>query len=347
MLLVITVLLFFHLQLSSALNLHIDRLLPRLVKAISPTVFSHGVYVDDKVHQTPRSLLNHEQWHQRHNTAFTNASSIAYMTPTGCLSTKSLGSSLSFASASAKFSYTGSWISVVSSLPTYNFTGSRISVLSSFPTSNSTRSWISVLSSLPTSNSTGSRISVLSSLPTSNFTATTGPALPFPSASATTKDKGPLASLIDYIEDLEADILANWDDQTESACGAALIALQGVATNPSGIAACYNIQSLNNSTGIFAVDLRLYRIAAPKGDWVNLDPSSVGVGLAYSNATVSATKAKRAIKEVETLPWFPAQRDEAADIYIRRSTGVPPRRLGMMTFSGTVDDGSLADLANM
>ncbi|KAM0794969.1 hypothetical protein BDR22DRAFT_779900, partial [Usnea florida] len=140
---------------------------------------------------------------------------------------------------------------------------------------------------------------------------------------------------------------ANWDDQTESACGAALIALHGVATNPSGIAACYNIQSLNNSTGIFAVDLRLYRIAAPKGDWVDLDPSSVGVGLAYRNATVSATKAKRASKEVPTLPWFPAQRDEAADMYIRRSTGVPPRRLGMMTFSGTVDEGSLADLADM
>ena len=80
---------------------------------------------------------------------------------------------------------------------------------------------------------------------------------------------------------------------------------------------------------------------------MNLDPSSVGVGLAYSNATVSATKAKRASKEVQTLPWFPAQRDEAADMYIRRSTGVPPRRLGMMTFSGTVDEGSLADLAEM
>ena len=80
---------------------------------------------------------------------------------------------------------------------------------------------------------------------------------------------------------------------------------------------------------------------------MKLDPSSVGVGLAYSNATVSVTKAKRASTEVRTLPWFPAQRDEAADMYIRRSTGVPPRRLGMMTFTGTVDDGSLADLENV
>ena len=236
---------------------------------------------------------------------------------------------------------------MMSSFSSSNATGSRISGLSSFSTSNFTKSRISVLSSFPTSNSTGSRISVLSSFPYSNSTATTGLALPFPSASATDKDKGPLASLIGYLEDLETDILANWDDQTESACGAALIALHGDATNPSGIAACYNIQSLNNSTGIFAIDLRLYRISAPKGDWVNLDPSSVGVGLAYINATVSATKAKRASKEVQTLPWFPAQRDEAADMYIRRSNGIPPRRLGMMTFSGTVDDGSLPDLVNM
>ena len=138
----------------------------------------------------------------------------------------------------------------------------------------------------------------------------------------------------------------DWDDQTESACSTALIALHGVATNPSGIAACYNIQSLNKSTGIFEVDLRLYRNAAPRDGWVKLDPSSVGVGLSYVNATVSATQAKKAKREDRTLPWFPAQRDEAADIYIRRSTGVPPRRLGSMSFVGTVDDGPLAELKN-
>lgn len=143
------------------------------------------------------------------------------------------------------------------------------------------------------------------------------------------------------------DTSANWDDQTESACSTALIALHGVATNPSGIAACYNIQSLNISTGIFDIDLRLYRISVPREGWVKLDPSSVGVGLSYINATVSSTKEKKAKREDQTLPWFPAQRDEAADMYIRRSTGVPPRRLESMTFVGTVDDGSLAELLDM
>lgn len=80
---------------------------------------------------------------------------------------------------------------------------------------------------------------------------------------------------------------------------------------------------------------------------MQLDPSSVGIGLSYVNATVSATKAKKARREDRTLPWFPAQRGEAADIYIRRSTGVPPRRLESMTFVGTVDDGPLAELKDM
>ena len=81
--------------------------------------------------------------------------------------------------------------------------------------------------------------------------------------------------------------------------------------------------------------------------WLKLDPSSVGVGLTYVNATVSAIKAKTAKREDRTQPWFPAQRDEAADIYIRRSTGVPPRRLESMSFVGTVDNGPLAELKNM
>ena len=80
--------------------------------------------------------------------------------------------------------------------------------------------------------------------------------------------------------------------------------------------------------------------------WLKLNPSSVGVGLAYVNATVSAKKEQKVKREDQTLPWFPAQRDEAADIYIRRSTGIPPRRLESMAFVGTVEHGALAELKN-
>ena len=296
----LTTLLFFYLQFSLVLGLQIGSVLPRLVKEFSSSIFGHNAYVDQKAHHTPRSLANHEQWHQRHVAAFMNASSVAYMTlsaPTGYLSTPSLGSMLSTASASTNFSGTASVVSV-----------------------------------LPSASAS------------TNSSSTTRLALSWSSASATALQATRLASLLGPTEDLEANTLANWDDQTESACSTALIALDGVATNPSGIAACYNIQSLNNSTGVFEVDLRLYRIAAPRDGWVRLNPASVGVGLSYVNATVSTNKAKKAKREVRTLPWFPAQRDEAADMYIRRSTGAPPKELRGMTFVGTVDNGALAEL---
>ena len=183
------------------------------------------------------------------------------------------------------------------------------------------------------------------SLPTHSSNATYA-VLPSSSASATALRTASLASLLGPTKDLQTDKSVVWDDQTESACSTALNALDGIATNPSGIAACYNIQSLDNSTGVFEIDLRLYRISAPTDGWLKFEASSVSVGLAYMNATVSATKAKKTKREDQALPWFPAQRDEAADMYIRRSTGGSPRRLESMTFVGTVDDRALAELKN-
>ena len=299
----LTPLLFLYLQISLALSLQIGNIVPKLVKDVSSSFFGHSTYLDQRVHQDPRSFLNHEQWHHRHVVAFTNASSIAYVTlsaPTRCLSTKSQGSLVSSVLASANSSGIVSLVSAFSSALAFTYPSSPTTLSQSLP-----------------------------------------------SVSATVLQETSLVSLLGPTEDLETDKSADWDDETESACSTALIVLHGIATNPSGIAACYNIQSLVNSTGIFKIDLRLYRISAPREGWVKLDPSSVGVGLSYVNATVSATKARKTKREDQTLLWFPAQRDEAADIYIRRSTGIPPRRLERMTFMGTVDDGPLAELENM
>ena len=190
-------------------------------------------------------------------------------------------------------------------------------------------------------------ISAISSVWVSkNASSTTISALPLASASATALQAISLASLYGPLKDLDKDKSADWDEETESACSTALIDLHGVATNPSGLAACYNIQSLDSATGYFEVDLRLYRISAPTDGWLTIDSSSVGVGLTYVSATISAVGPKKAKREDQPLPWYPAQRDEAADIYIRRSTGAPPRRLESMAFVGNIDIGSLAELRN-
>lgn len=78
-----------------------------------------------------------------------------------------------------------------------------------------------------------------------------------------------------------------WKNQTAAACVKSLSVLNGKASNPSGLAACYNVQSWNSNTGIFEADLQLYRIAAATGDWVALMTQAVNVGLSYSGATVA------------------------------------------------------------
>ena len=72
------------------------------------------------------------------------------------------------------------------------------------------------------------------------------------------------------------------------ACDKALTSLNGVASNPSGIAVCYNVLMLNTSTGIFQADVRLYKISAPSGDWATLDdsPGKINTGLQYMGANV-------------------------------------------------------------
>jgi hypothetical protein len=82
-----------------------------------------------------------------------------------------------------------------------------------------------------------------------------------------------------------------WDAQTAAACTAQLEALNGVASNPSGLAVCYNLPFLDNTTGVFEADLRLYQIAPPTGGFANIASSNVQVGLAYGGATVSAVNA--------------------------------------------------------
>ncbi|RFU30241.1 hypothetical protein B7463_g6085, partial [Scytalidium lignicola] len=85
-----------------------------------------------------------------------------------------------------------------------------------------------------------------------------------------------------------SDNLADWDAGTMTACMASLGSLNGVASNPSGMAACYNIPYLDNSTGVFKADLRLFTISPPTGTFANIASQNVQVAMSYDGATVSA-----------------------------------------------------------
>ncbi|KAI9051721.1 hypothetical protein LZ554_004761 [Drepanopeziza brunnea f. sp. 'monogermtubi'] len=79
-----------------------------------------------------------------------------------------------------------------------------------------------------------------------------------------------------------------WNIETQALCADQLESLKGVATNPSGMAVCYNLPALDNTTGVFMADLRLYMIAQPTGDFTDIASTNVQVGLSYTGATVSA-----------------------------------------------------------
>lgn len=99
--------------------------------------------------------------------------------------------------------------------------------------------------------------------------------------------------------------MTQWNEQTSASCTAALEGLKGVSSNPSGMAVCYNLPSLDNTTGVFQADLKLYMIAAPTGAFANIASTNVQVGLSYNGATVSAVDASTMTRrdDVSLISW--------------------------------------------
>lgn len=54
-----------------------------------------------------------------------------------------------------------------------------------------------------------------------------------------------------------------------TSCATALSLLAGAPESASGMSLCYNILSLNNSTGVFKSDLRLFKVSEPRDSWRN------------------------------------------------------------------------------
>ncbi|KAL8961394.1 MAG: hypothetical protein Q9193_002045 [Seirophora villosa] len=129
---------------------------------------------------------------------------------------------------------------------------------------------------------------------------------------------------------------ATWRDQTAAACMESLSALNGKPSNPSGLAACYNLQSWNKGTGIFEADLQLYRIAPATGDWVTLMTQAVSVGLSYSGATV-APRGEINKRGTGTFPSTPIESHMAGSSRVRRVAAAAPTLVQEMSFVGKID----------
>ncbi len=130
---------------------------------------------------------------------------------------------------------------------------------------------------------------------------------------------------------------AVWNNQTDMACMQTLTAMNGSASNPTGVAACYNIRTFDSTTGAFQVDLRLYRICPSAGDWATLKTQAVNVGLSYGGASVAAGSMNSVKRDRQTLSWAPVKRDTAA---------TPPHMLEDLAFVGKIHDDQMAGINN-
>jgi len=63
-------------------------------------------------------------------------------------------------------------------------------------------------------------------------------------------------------------------------------------TNEAGMAACYNILFLNNETGVFEADLRLYQISQPSGKFAGIQSSDFHPQANYPDATSTTVNSK-------------------------------------------------------
>jgi len=120
--------------------------------------------------------------------------------------------------------------------------------------------------------------------------------------------------------------LQSWAKETTLKC---IDRLKNVtkATNPSGIAVCYNLPFLSTKSGVFAADLRLYQVSAPDGDWATVG-GNIDVSLMYKGAAVQIRN--------ETA-------EEAAATAQASASSVGPQKVQEFHFIGQIDKMLLAD----
>ncbi|KAI0967216.1 hypothetical protein F4678DRAFT_475426 [Xylaria arbuscula] len=86
--------------------------------------------------------------------------------------------------------------------------------------------------------------------------------------------------------------MTQWDTDTVAACTKTLSTLS-TASNPSGMAICYNMVQLNTDVGEFMADMRLFEVSAPTGAWEGVPLQQMQGGVAFNGATASEINGQR------------------------------------------------------
>ncbi|KAI1809568.1 hypothetical protein GGS20DRAFT_274869 [Poronia punctata] len=106
-----------------------------------------------------------------------------------------------------------------------------------------------------------------------------------------------------------------WESDTLGACMTALSVLP-TASNPSGMAICYNLAQLDTNLGTFMADLRLFQVSPPSGAFEGIPPQQMKAGLAFNGATASKVRGQE-VKVRETIDSSLGRRQNPGPAFLR------------------------------
>jgi hypothetical protein len=92
---------------------------------------------------------------------------------------------------------------------------------------------------------------------------------------------------------------AAWNIEADQSCQAAIDQLGGLSSSQSGMAACYNVPFLDQTTGTFESELRIYNVSAPTGGFVGAAIGSMSISMTYSDAAFSEFNGSLASRSLE------------------------------------------------
>ncbi|KAF1995323.1 hypothetical protein P154DRAFT_580983 [Amniculicola lignicola CBS 123094] len=134
--------------------------------------------------------------------------------------------------------------------------------------------------------------------------------------------------------------LADWEATTKAACGTALSSLKGQASNPTGLAVCYNVPFLNNSTGVFQAELRMYNVSAPINPWVGVNARDISMTLSYLGATVQAMNGTLSRRDA-AVTWPPIREGFLDERLVERQNANEPQALKVLMYVGQINKDSM------
>ena len=142
-----------------------------------------------------------------------------------------------------------------------------------------------------------------------------------------------------------------WAADASAACMNAINMLNGNASNPTGLVACYNVPYLDQTNGTFEAELRIFNVSMPAGQWVGVTASEMMVQLNFQDATIQASNGLVPVKrDVDSRPLLKRQMTTVSSAMATATSSgatMTPSQVAVRTYVGQIYQNLLAPGVNM